>query len=51
MGRNYLSIHKHVKEWISNFFPYYLMGVITYPCWDLSWSPIVNLLKEATGVK
>ena len=45
MGRTYLSIHKYVKEWISNFVPYYLMGVITmitYPCWDLSWSPIVN---------
>ena len=21
-------------EWISNFIPYFIMGVITYPCWD-----------------
>ena len=24
-----------VKEWISNFIPYIIMGVITYPCWEL----------------
>ena len=38
---NYLSIPKlHVTvdvwEWISNFIPYFIMGVITCPCWDLT---------------
>ena len=23
-----------VYEWISNFIPYFIMDVITYPCWD-----------------
>ena len=23
-------------EWISNFIPHFVMGMITYPCWDLS---------------
>ena len=25
-----------VWEWISNFIPYFIMGVIIYQCWDLS---------------
>ena len=42
MGWIYLSnqhfngITVEVWEWISNFIPYFMMDVITYPCWDLS---------------
>ena len=31
-----------VWEWISNFIPQFTRIVITYPCWDLSWSDRAN---------
>ena len=31
-----------VWEWISNFIPHFIGHVITYSCWDYSWSILVN---------
>ena len=31
-----------VWEWISNSIPHFIMGIITYPCWDFSWSKLVK---------
>ena len=31
-----------VWEWISNFIPHFVMDVITYPCWDLSYYQILQ---------
>ena len=31
-----------VCEWISYFIPHFMMNVITYPCWNLSKSMLVN---------
>ena len=48
MGWNYLSIPKlqwcncEVWEWISNFIPHFISGIITYPCWVLSWTMLVK---------
>ena len=30
-------------EWISNFIPHFIVDVITYPCWDESWSMLVYI--------
>ena len=48
MGWNNLSIPKfngitvEVCEWISNFIPHFIMGVITYPCWNKSYTSLVK---------
>ena len=48
MGWNYLSIIKcngataEDWEWISNFIPHFTGHVITYPCWDWSWTMLVK---------
>ena len=31
-----------IWEWINNFFPHFTGLVITYPCWDWSWSMSVK---------
>ena len=31
-----------VLEWISNFIPHFLMGIITWPCWNQSYSMLVK---------
>ena len=31
---NFIACTVEVQEWISNFIPYCIMDVITYPCWD-----------------
>ena len=31
---NFNGFTVEVWEWINNFIPYFLIGVITYPCWD-----------------
>ena len=31
-----------VEDWINNFIPHIIMSVITYPCWDWSWSMLVK---------
>ena len=31
-----------VWDWISNFFPQFIMDVLTYPCWDLSQNMLVK---------
>ena len=36
-----------VSEWISNSITYFMMDVITYPCWDKSQSMFV---KGARGI-
>ena len=44
---NFNGATLEVWEWVSNFIPHFIMGLITYPCWDLSWSMLV---KGAPGV-
>ena len=34
--QNFNGCTVEVWEWLSNFIPYFIMDVITYPCWD--WS-------------
>ena len=34
-----------VREWISDFISHFIMDVIIHPCWDLSWSMLVLLVK------
>ena len=31
---NFDSCTVEVEEWVSNFVPYFIMDVITFPCWD-----------------
>ena len=48
---NYLSIpnfHVIVWEHLSKSIPHFIMDVITYPCWGLSWAMLV---KGATDIK
>ena len=35
-SQNFNGCTVEVREWASNFIPYFIMDVITYPCWDLS---------------
>ena len=37
------NISVDVLEWISNFTPYFMVDVITYPCWDLK---IIHVSKS-----
>ena len=39
---NFNGCTVEVKEWISNFIPHFIMDVITNPCWDLSWTMLVE---------
>ena len=43
---NFNGATVEVWEWISNFIPHITGHVITYPCWDLSYTMLV---KVATG--
>ena len=33
---NFNGFTIEVSKWMSNFIPHFMMGVITYPCWDLN---------------
>ena len=39
---NFISATVEVWEWISNFIPHLTMHVITFPCWDLSYTMLVK---------
>ena len=45
---NFNGCTVEVKEWISNFIPYFIMDVLTDPCWDESKTMLV---KGVPGVK
>ena len=36
-----------VWKWVSNFIPHFIMGVITYPCYDLSQTMLVKGAPDA----
>ena len=42
---NFNGATVEVWELINNFIPHFMMGVITYPCWDLCSSMLVKGLK------
>ena len=39
---NVNGVTVEVWKWISNFIPYFIMDVITYPCLNQSWSMLVK---------
>ena len=39
---NFNSCSIEVWEWISNFIPHFIMNVITYQCWDYSYTMFVK---------
>ena len=49
-NHNFNGITVEVWEWISNFIPYFMMDVITYPCWDLSKTMSVKGAPEFHNV-
>ena len=43
---NFNSCSIEVWEWISNFIPHFIMSVITYQCWDYSYTMFVKGTPE-----
>ena len=43
---NHNSCSIEVWEWISNFIPHFIMSVITYQCWDYSYTMFVKGTPE-----
>ena len=47
-SQNFNNATSEVWEWISNFIPHFKMDVITYPCWHLSQTILVNQAPDYT---
>ena len=43
---NFNGATVEVYEWISNFLPYFTGHAITYPCWDKSYTMLVEGAPE-----
>ena len=43
---NFSGCTVEVWEWISKFIPYFIMDIITYPCWDLSLTILVKGIPD-----